>query len=244
MRACKTALSPQTNSTNTFLHLLIFLLLPRAQDVTFLLTSSFHSSSSADLHWLQRQWALPPLSDGGRAQALVAIVLRFRYAILGTDLAYAATRFEHMEHKVGPISADALARRCAVLTHVRCYQMAHTMIPLNEESTGKQRTHVYYRYNFHVLELHPDVDAIIEAVQRHLSYCKISGVLTVWGHQVIWDNARPEDPWTDEGLRWTAQDMHQVDILPVENALEDLVRRPPHSPRLYCAMLQASTAVH
>jgi len=88
--------------------------------------------------------------------------------------------FEHMEHK-----------------------MAHTMIPLNEESTGKQRTHVYYRYNFHVLELHPDVDAIIEAV--------------------IWDNARPEDPWTDEGLRWTAQDMHQVDILPVENALEDLV---------------------
>jgi len=88
--------------------------------------------------------------------------------------------FEHMEHK-----------------------MAHTRVPLDPDAPAEKRTHVYYRYNFHVLELHPDVDAIIEAV--------------------IWDNARPEDPWADEEIRWTSQDMYNVDILPVENALDDLV---------------------
>jgi len=53
-----------------------------------------------------------------------------------------------------------------------------------------------------VLELHPDVDAIIEAI--------------------VWDNARPEDPWSDPAIRWTSQDMHQVDVTPMENALDDL----------------------
>ena len=50
--------------------------------------------------------------------------------------------------------------------------------------------------------MHPDVDAIIEAI--------------------VWDNARPEDPWSDPAIRWTSQDMHQVDVTPMENALDDL----------------------
>ena len=80
--------------------------------------------------------------------------------------------FEHMEHL-----------------------MEHTLVPTNDspdQSHPTRKTHVYYRYKFHVLELHPDVDAIIEAL--------------------IWDNARPEDPWSEGAIKWTSQDMHQVDL--------------------------------
>lgn len=91
--------------------------------------------------------------------------------------------FEHMEHR-----------------------MAHTLVPTNDApdaSHPTRNTHIYYKYKFHVLELHPDVDAIIEAI--------------------VWDNARPEDPWGEAAIKWTSQDMHQVDIIPMENALKDLV---------------------
>ena len=91
--------------------------------------------------------------------------------------------FEHMEHR-----------------------MEHTLVPTNDApdaSHPTRSTHVYYKYHFNVLELHPDVDAIIEAI--------------------IWDNARPEDPWGEPAIKWTSQDMHQVDIIPMENALKDLV---------------------
>ena len=91
--------------------------------------------------------------------------------------------FEHMEHR-----------------------MEHTLVPTNDApdaSHPTRNTHIYYKYDFHVLELHPDVDAIIEAI--------------------IWDNARAEDPWGEPAIKWTSQDMHQVDIAPMENALADLV---------------------
>ena len=91
--------------------------------------------------------------------------------------------FEHMEHR-----------------------MEHTLVPTNDApdaSHPTRSTHIYYKYNFHVLELHPDVDAIIEAI--------------------VWDNARPEDPWGEPAIKWTSQDMHQVDIIPMESALSDLV---------------------
>ena len=71
----------------------------------------------------------------------------------------------------------------------------HTLVPTNDspdQSHPTRKTHVYYRYKFHVLELHPDVDAIVEAI--------------------IWDNARPEDPWSEGAIKWTSQDMHQVDL--------------------------------
>ena len=67
-----------------------------------------------------------------------------------------------------------------------------------EFATKKPRN----RYNFHVVEVHPDVNAVIEAI--------------------IWDNSRPVDPWA-EGIEWTSTDMHQTDIQPVANALDDLV---------------------
>ena len=60
--------------------------------------------------------------------------------------------FEHMEHR-----------------------MEHTLVPTNDApdaSHPTRNTHIYYKYDFHVLELHPDVDSIIEAI--------------------IWDNARAE----------------------------------------------------
>lgn len=79
--------------------------------------------------------------------------------------------FEHMEHR-----------------------MEHTLVPTNDApdaSHPTRSTHVYYKYHFNVLELHPDVDTIIEAI--------------------IWDNARPENPWGEPEIKWTSQDMHQVD---------------------------------
>ena len=80
--------------------------------------------------------------------------------------------FEHMEHR-----------------------MAHVHIPAQQDDGGDrpaepQRPRVQYKYHFHVLELHPDVCALVEAV--------------------IWDNARPVDPWAETAVSWTAQDMHQV----------------------------------
>jgi hypothetical protein len=91
--------------------------------------------------------------------------------------------FEHMEHL-----------------------MEHTLVPVNDapdQSHPTRKTHIHYKYKFHVLELHPDVDAIIEAI--------------------IWDNARLENPWSEIAIKWTSQDMHQVDITPMENALSDLI---------------------
>ncbi|EKX49685.1 hypothetical protein GUITHDRAFT_162074 [Guillardia theta CCMP2712] len=84
--------------------------------------------------------------------------------------------------------------------------LPHSFVPSSEssDSSAPQPSHVYFKYHLRVLELHEDVNSVIESL--------------------IWDNARPEDPWQEgPAISWTSQDMHQVDIVPVENALTDLV---------------------
>jgi len=90
------------------------------------------------------------------------------------------------------------------------HRMEHVLVPVRQasdadEGDGPRRpgTGVYYHYRFHVVDVHPDVGALVESV--------------------VWDNARPVSPWAETAVAWTAQDMHQVDPAPLQDLLGDLV---------------------